>query len=1152
MTRTTRSVNLTGSTTLILVLLLLVGTQSALALDPGRIRFIDSDHAFTAPPNAATSLSLSFTIAACDGGDYRYLVAPIMWHNPIRTGDTNNTPAIGGEMVVTWDCDGAGTTCSPLTLDILTSDCTNDSVPKCVGMWGIGINEVEVPSQSPDPHDTDEPPHIGSGVLTVNMPVSVPADSDVDEHELVLGAVSLCGVALGQSTSDEALISANVGKNNTTVNRGLIQVDTADGAMAIDLLAVNSDIAHTAGLTYMAEMYGYSGNMATTANVCTHSSRIASTEDVTYTGGVDQQPTRYNFSPNATYVLALAVFAPFSPTAVEFDRASVHTLADADGMLLRWRTGLETDNLGFRILRDDGVAGRTPIGPGLIPGSALTSPKTRLEAGYSYAWYDPDGTADSTYWIEDVERSGSTSLHGPFHADLAAEPARLGAATPPGLQLKSGAAIGRDWIQERVVSTAATHEPDQASDKAVVPSTTFGSTPAAQLTITEDGWYRVTANDLRSAGVPLTSSASHYLQLWVDGTEVAILVDDHGDGSFDPGDSIEFFGEGGETTYAPGRVYWLLDGTTPGKRIHVESLPQLTRGALTSFPETIERKERVTHIMGLLNGDRENFFGRLVMTQPVDQTLTAQRPTEKSATTLEVALQGLSYEPHQVLVAINGIQIGSVDFDADDYLVETFAVPHGLLSDGANTVTISPAIPGEGVSLIDTIRLSYSRWTLTDDDALDITVSAFRRAFSKRPISLDGFSSSDIRLVDVSNPANPIFFKSHPMATANGYALNLQNLSPSVGRAPSVSRLLAVSAPAFKAPAAISINTPTTWASEKNRADLVILGSPETLAGMETLAAHRRSQGLMVSMVNVQDVYDEFGYGSKDPAAIRDFITTAATTWAHTPKYVLLAGDGSYDPRDYIGFGQDIVPTKLLELGDFEAASDEWFTADLEPGDVVIGRLPVLSTADAAVASAKIIGYDASGVAMNDTLFIADAAVGANFQLVNQSFVDALPPTVTSEQIAVLPGDEAAARTAVQTRLNEGVPFIQYSGHGSIDLWNANMLTSEDAPALTNIDRLGFFTVMSCLNGMFHEPLLDGLGEALVKSPAGAIAVWASTSKQDTTEQEPMMRALQAALFSDPSIATLGDAVGQALTAVSPARRQGWVLIGDPSTPISR
>ncbi len=1150
MTRTTRPVKLAGSTALVLFIVLLFGAQSALAMDPGRIRYIDSDYTLTPSPDAETSLELSFTIAACDGGDYRYLAVPLMWHNPLRTGDTNNTPANAGDIVVTWDCDGTGTTCSPVTLEILTSDCTNDAVPKCVGVWGLGINEVEDPVQTPNPHDTDEPPHTGSGVIKVSMPVSDPANAAVDEHELVLGGVSLCGVSLGETLSATALVSANVGKNNTEVNRGLIQVDTADGAMAVDLLAVNDDIAHTAAFSYMAEMFGFTGNMATTANVCTHSSRIASTEDVTYTGGIDQQPTRYNFSPDATYVLALAVFAPFSPTAVEFDRASVSTLSDAPGMLLRWRTGLETDNLGFRVFRDDGGGDRVPVGPGLIPGSALTSPRTRLEAGYSYAWYDPRGTADSTYWIEDIERSGSTSLHGPFRADLAAEPARLGAVTAPGIQLKGWTTVGRDWVQERVVSTAEAFSLDGAFNKVAAPSTTFGANPATQITVTEDGWYRVAAADVFAAGVLEPSSASSYLQLWLAGVEVPIVVNDSGDGSFDVGDSIEFFGQGAETMYASGQVYWLVDGQSPGRRIKLGTLPALPQGAIAAFQETVERKERVTHIMGILNGERENFFGPVVISEPVEQVITAHNPTQSPNAVLELAIQGLSYDPHQVGVAVNGVQVGTVDFEADEYLVRTFPIPEGALSDGENTVTISPGAAG-GVSAIDVIRLSYSRWTVTDNDVLDVAL----KVRGQRPITLDGFSSPEIRLVDVTNPTNPVAYIAEPVSTANGYAINIRDFSRRAhtkALALPSSRILAVSTAAFTTPAAITANAPTTWANVNNRADLVILGSSDTLTGMEPLAAHRRSQGLTVAMVDIQDVYDEFSYGSKDPAAIRDFITTAAANWAQPPKYVLLAGDGSYDPRNYLGFGQDIVPTKLLEIGDFETAADGWFASDVEPDAVVIGRLPVVSAVDAEAASAKIIGYDTSGVAMNDALFVADQAVGANFQVINRSFAEALPPGVASEQIAVGPLTGPEARVAVQARLNQGVPFVHYSGHGSIDLWNANLLTSDDAPGLANDDRLGFFSVMSCLNGMFHEPLLDGLGEALVKSPAGAIAVWAASSKQDTAEQRPMMHALHEALFSDPSVTTLGDAIGQALTVLTPDRRQGWVLIGDPSTPISR
>ncbi len=49
--------------------------------------------------------------------------------------------------------------------------------------------------------------------------------------------------------------------------------------------------------------------------------------------------------------------------------------------------------------------------------------------------------------------------------------------------------------------------------------------------------------------------------------------------------------------------------------------------------------------------------------------------------------------------------------------------------------------------------------------------------------------------------------------------------------------------------------------------------------------------------------------------------TYAATTWKKKPRYVLLAGDASYDPKNYLGFGDlDVVPTKLLDTTFMETA----------------------------------------------------------------------------------------------------------------------------------------------------------------------------------------------------------------------------------------
>jgi hypothetical protein len=78
--------------------------------------------------------------------------------------------------------------------------------------------------------------------------------------------------------------------------------------------------------------------------------------------------------------------------------------------------------------------------------------------------------------------------------------------------------------------------------------------------------------------------------------------------------------------------------------------------------------------------------------------------------------------------------------------------------------------------------------------------------------------------------------------------------------------------------------------------------------------ALRQSQKLSVALIDIEDIYDEFSYGNKTVQALKDFITYAATSWKKKPRYLLLAGDASYDGRNYLGFGDvDVVPTKLID-----------------------------------------------------------------------------------------------------------------------------------------------------------------------------------------------------------------------------------------------
>jgi len=75
-------------------------------------------------------------------------------------------------------------------------------------------------------------------------------------------------------------------------------------------------------------------------------------------------------------------------TPLDIEWASASATSFDDGALIQWQTGMEVNNLGFNIYRDDGGK-LSQVNSQLIAGSAfLVGPDIALRSGYSYQWWD--------------------------------------------------------------------------------------------------------------------------------------------------------------------------------------------------------------------------------------------------------------------------------------------------------------------------------------------------------------------------------------------------------------------------------------------------------------------------------------------------------------------------------------------------------------------------------------------------------------------------------------------------------------------------------------------------------------------------------------------------------------------------------------------
>ena len=94
----------------------------------------------------------------------------------------------------------------------------------------------------------------------------------------------------------------------------------------------------------------------------------------------------------------------------------------------------------------------------------------------------------------------------------------------------------------------------------------------------------------------------------------------------------------------------------------------------------------------------------------------------------------------------------------------------------------------------------------------------------------------------------------------------------------------------------------------------MIITHQDFMGSLGPLKSLRESQGWSVALIDVEDLYDEFNFGVESPQALKDFLYRADHHWQKPPRSVLLVGDASFDPRNYLGLGDfDVVPTKLID-----------------------------------------------------------------------------------------------------------------------------------------------------------------------------------------------------------------------------------------------
>jgi hypothetical protein len=541
-------------------------------------------------------------------------------------------------------------------------------------------------------------------------------------------------------------------------------------------------------------------------------------------------------------------------------------------------------------------------------------------------------------------------------------------------------------------------------------------------------------------------------------------------------------------------------------------------------------------------------------TRAMSFALTGVDAASSQAAVLDVFLQGASESSnpvdHHVSASVNGVPVGEAQYAGKKPYRMSLSVPQSLLREGANELGLTN-VPDTGASsyvFLDRFTVSYAQ-------ASALAGGVFEGTWSEGgTVTLAGLTAPAALLdVTATGPAG------------GGGALWLTGYEATGGglrfRAEAGHRYLAVSGQALLTPRVVA-PAPSSLRSTTNQADYLLITPRAFLAAAEPLVQRRQDQGLNARAVSFEEIADEFGHGQPSAEAIHSFLGFAYHSWTGpSPRYVLLLGDSSYDPRNFSGTAQ---PSPLPAL--WTKTSYLWTVSDPELAavngadslpDLAIGRLPATSVEEAGTLVQKLLAWEDSGQGLSGrAALVADnpdlaGDFEADIDDIAQSFLQGRE--VSTLKLGALGG---GMRPAIREALDSGLGLLSYVGHGGAAVWaSENVWNSWDAASLQAQSRQPLLVTMNCLNGYFVAPAYNSLAESLLKAEGrGAIAGFSPSGLSLDGPAHQYHRALVAELTGGQH-ERLGDALlaaqaAYAQTGLMPELLAVYHLLGDPATRI--
>lgn len=680
------------------------------------------------------------------------------------------------------------------------------------------------------------------------------------------------------------------------------------------------------------------------------------------------------------------------------------------------------------------------------------------------------------------------------------------------------------------------------------PTILDGAGAKYKMLIEQEGMYRVTYQDLVDAVVdPAVLAADpNYFAIFNKGEEVASQVIGAGDGTFDPGDAIVFYGEPHHTLYTRQNAYWLFLKDTPGRRMTtVNGDPGQGGTPVFTHRNRWLYRDDFKYISGTGPTDQDHWFGPYLLAPDpaseeynVGAALSHWQPTGASATIsgmMKGASNVVAGNDHHLQVSVNDYWLFDGYWDGMADYAFSFDFDPGILAANTTVKFKNSKDPAVFFSMFyfDWMELSYDD-SLVHEPGAALLFS--RDTGSNWLYQIKYNPGTNLNIFDVSLN-NDVKMVSGALGQRDTY-LQFHG---------SAGRYIVLTDSEFLSPLSIRQGNMNSWTQVTHAYDYIALTPAEFMADFQPLVDFNEHNGIRTAVVNPDDIFDEFNYGIVDPIAIKNLAEHILYHWpAPIPSYFVLVGDGHYDYHNnhqlnrpnhilpYLVQNEWLINNTLMEI---ETASDNWYVAVTEEGllpDFIQARMPfnlnppevaeVLNPAEqVSVYVDKVISYrqnpPLAGNWNEKVVFVASSPdAGGDFHADSNILAELLPDCIRDRKLYYYGNGTTAFRDSIVNVINQGAPITHFLGHGSAysigtinqrffvtpvsncSGWNSPV---NDVAYLANGPRQTVFMSMNCINGVFQEAcdercfaadMLLGIYQDEVITPGGPVSLFRASA----------------------------------------------------------